>query len=68
MDKQIKEVTKPKERKIEKTYNDKLISKHVKNINGSWKYMALLQLARCVPHLESKNNQKKKSIFEQTLH
>jgi hypothetical protein len=41
-DKQTKEVTNPKERRIEKTYNDKLISKHVNNINGSCKYMALL--------------------------
>lgn len=48
-----------KSRKIKKTYNDKLIFKHVKNINESCKYMALLQLAHCVPHLESKNSPKK---------
>jgi hypothetical protein len=35
--KQTKEVTKPKGKKIEKTYNDNLISKCVKNINGSYK-------------------------------
>jgi hypothetical protein len=40
--KQAKEVTEPKGKKIEKTYNDNLISKCVKNINGSRKYMALL--------------------------
>jgi hypothetical protein len=56
--KQTKEVIEPKERKIEKTYNDKLISNHVKNIYGSCKYMAFLQLTHCVSHLEFENNTK----------